>query len=95
MVKRKNRFFVVCLTEALGKISVVELDDREHFDNVRMSNQQMIPGVNRLRNAAGLSSCGVTNIVGMDFDALVLFEGGTLSIRDQLRAEKMCEDQLQ
>ena len=91
----KNRYFQVCLTEALGNIGVIELDSKEHFDSTRMFHQQMIPQINRMRNAQGFGSCGVSNVIGMKFEALVLFDGGSLSIRDQLRAEKMCEDQLQ
>lgn len=93
MAKKKFRYYQVNLSEALGPVKVDSISTREHFENTRSMHMQLMPGINRMRNAMGFVSCGVTNVIGDGYEAIVLYEGPSLSIKDQLKAEKMCEDQ--
>lgn len=92
MAKKRIRYYQVNLSEALGPVQVDEIANREHYENTKSMHMQLMPGVNRMRNAMGFVSCGVSNVIGDGYEAIVLYEGQSLSVKDQLRAEKMCED---
>lgn len=91
MKKKRVRYFLVKLVD---EVSTMALKDRQEYDNVRVANLQTLAAYNRSRVAAGRLAVGLGNVIGDGYEALVLFEGNRLSVREQLRAEKMCEDEM-
>lgn len=88
-------YYLVNLSPVFGAARVTRLEDCEQYQNTRLMHLQLLPAINRGRVERGHGVVNCSNVIGEGYEALVLFDGAVLSIRDQLRAEALCEERVQ